>query len=64
MTFKDVKVMVIPRFGYKHINQRAGSLFAGYKETLDPSEAKWWLSIAKKEYYFTKNREITYEGQI
>lgn len=63
MTFKDAKVMVIPRFGYKHVNQRAGSLFATYKETIDPAEARWWLSTAKKEYYFPKDRKITYEVQ-
>jgi GT2 family glycosyltransferase len=63
MTFKDVRVMVIPRFGYKHVNQRSGSLFSNYKETLDPMEAKWWLSTAKKEYYFAKDRQITYETQ-
>ena len=63
MTFKDAKVMVIPRFGYKHINQRLGSLFSKYKETLDPAEARWWLSTAKKEYYFPKDRNITYEAQ-
>ena len=64
MTFKDVKIMVIPRFGYKHINQRVGSLFSSYKETLDPAEARWWLSIAKKEYYFPKDRKITYQESI
>jgi len=63
MTFKDVRVMVVPRFGYKHVNQRPGSLFSNYKETLDPIEAKWWLSTAKKEYYFPKDRQITYESQ-
>lgn len=63
MTFKDVRVMVIPRFGYKHVNQRAGSLFAGYKANLDPIEAKWWLQTAKKEYYFPNDRKITYEVQ-
>ena len=63
MTFKAAKIMVIPRFGYKHINQRAGSLFATYKETLDPIEARWWLSTAKKEYYFPKDRKITYQPQ-
>lgn len=63
MTFKDVRVMVLPRFGYKHVNQRAGALFTKYKETLDPVEARWWLSTAKKEYYFPKDRKITYEVQ-
>ena len=63
MTFKDVRVMVIPRFGYKHVNQREGSLFSNYKETLDPIEARWWLSTAKKEYYFPNDRQISYEVQ-
>jgi len=63
MTFKDVKTMVIPKFGYKHVNQRQGSLFSTYKETMDPVEAKWWLSTAKKEYYFPNDRKITYEIQ-
>lgn len=63
MTFKDVRVMSIPRFGYKHVNQRPDSLFSTYKDTIDPVEAKWWLSQAKKEYYFDKDRKITYEKQ-
>jgi E3 ubiquitin-protein ligase DOA10 len=63
MTFKAVRTMVIPRFGYMHMNQRSGSLFSSYKETLNPVEAKWWLSIAKKEYYFSNDRKITYELQ-
>lgn len=62
MTFKDARVMIIPKFGYKHLNQRTGSLFSNYKETLDPVEARWWLSTAKKEYYFPKDRKITYEA--
>lgn len=63
MTFKDVRVMGIPRFGYKHVNQRNGSLFSTYKESLDPIEARWWLAQAKKEYYFPRDRKITYEVQ-
>jgi Glycosyl transferase family 2 len=60
MTFKSLKVMVIPKFGYKHMNQRPDSLFASYKETINPVEARWWLAQAKKEYYFNKDRELTY----
>jgi len=63
MTFKSVRTMVIPRFGYKHVNQREGSLFASYKETIRPDEARWWLAQAKKEYYFNKDRSITYTEQ-
>lgn len=61
MTFKDVKTMVIPKFGYKHVNQREGSLFHSYKDEMDPTEANWWLAQAKKEYYFEKDRAITYQ---
>jgi GT2 family glycosyltransferase len=63
MTFKAIKTMVIPRFGYKHLNQRPNSLFASYKDTMNPNEAKWWLAQAKKEYYFSKDRSITYLEQ-
>lgn len=63
MAFKDVRIMTIPRFGYKHTNQRTGSLFANYKRDMDPIEAKWWLSQAKKEYYFEKDRKLTYQNQ-
>lgn len=61
LTFKDVKIMTIPKFGYKHVNQRPDSLFSTYKETMNPAEAKWWLQTAKKEYYFQNDRKITYE---
>lgn len=60
MAFKDVKITTIPRFGYKHVNQREGSLFSNYRNEMDPTEAKWWLAQAKKEYYFDKDRQITY----
>lgn len=64
MTLKSVKTMTIPRFGYKHTNQREGSLFHLYSQTMNPVEAKWWLDKAKKEQYFPKDREITYDSQI
>lgn len=60
MTYNDVRIMTIPKFGYKHRNQREGSLFAQYKNEMSPDEANWWLSQAKKEYFFTKDREISY----
>lgn len=63
MTFKALKVMVVPKFGYKHMNQRPNSLFSAYKDSMTPIEAKWWLAQAKKEYYFTKDRNITYQEQ-
>ena len=53
--------MVIPKLGYKHINNRSGSLFDEYKNTVNVLESKFWLNKAKKEYFFTEDREITYE---
>jgi GT2 family glycosyltransferase len=61
MTFKSVKTMVIPKFAYKHMNLRPESLFSKYKQELDPTESRWWLAQAKKEYYFAKDRNITYQ---
>lgn len=61
MTFKSVKTMVIPKFAYKHMNLRPDSLFSKYKQELDPTESRWWLAQAKKEYYFAKDRNITYQ---
>lgn len=60
MTFNDSRVMIIPRWGYKHINVREGSLFESYQKDMNPVEANWWLAQAKKEYYFPNEREITY----
>lgn len=64
MTFNAVKVMVIPRFGYKHQNQREGSLFSNYKTEMNSVEANWWLEQAKKEYFHANERDITYEANI
>ena len=59
-TFQATIVMVIPKFGYKHINQREGSLFSNYKDEMNPAEANWWLESAKKEYFHSEDRELTY----
>lgn len=61
MTYNSVKTMVIPKLGYKHLNQREGSLFNNYKKTIDSVEAKWWLNKAKNEFYHTNDRELSYQ---
>jgi hypothetical protein len=61
MTYNTVKVMVVPKIGYKHVNQRPGSLFNEYLETLRPDESKWWLDKAKKEYLILDDRELSYK---
>jgi len=61
MTYFSVPVMVIPKLGYKHTNNREGSLFVEYKKSIDVLESKFWVNKAKKEYFFKEDREITYE---
>lgn len=61
LTHFSARTMIIPRFGYKHVNQRKGSLFHNYKNELTPDEARWWMSLAKQEYFHQEDREITYD---
>jgi GT2 family glycosyltransferase len=66
LTHNSTKIMTIPRIGYKHINLREGSIFWNYKngeEKMNQDEAKFWIDTAKKEYFFTNEREINYEPQ-
>ena len=61
LTYQSIPVMVVPKLGYKHLNNREGSLFVEYKNTIDVLESKFLVNKAKKEYFFTEDREITYE---
>jgi glycosyltransferase involved in cell wall biosynthesis len=63
MTYNSVPVMVIPKLGYKHTNSREGSLFMKYKEELNVMESRFWQNQAKKEYFWSEDREITYERE-
>jgi hypothetical protein len=66
LTYNSVKIMSIPRLGYKHINLRQGSIFWNYKNgdtTLSEDEVKFWINSAKKEYFFVEDRNIKYEPE-
>jgi hypothetical protein len=66
MTNNNVKIMTIPRIGYKHMNLREGSIFWNYKNSddrLSEDEVKFWIDSAKKEYLYIKERDIKYEPQ-
>jgi len=66
LTYNSVKIMTIPRLGYKHVNLREGSIFWNYKfssEKILEDEVKFWIQTAKKEYFFVADRAIKYEGQ-
>lgn len=66
MTHNSIKIMSIPRIGYKHTNLRDGSIFWNYKygnDRLTEDEVKFWIESAKKEYFFINDRAIKYEPQ-
>ena len=66
MTYNSLKIMTIPKIGYKHMNLREGSLFWNYKNgevRMTQEEAKFWIDTAKKEYFYNNDREIKYEPQ-
>jgi hypothetical protein len=56
--------MTVSKIGYQHVNLRENSLFWMYKNDksmkLSEKEVKFWLEIAKKEYFFKNKREIKY----
>ena len=64
-TYNDFEIMTIPKIGYRHMNMREWSLFWNYKnhpeQKLAGEEAKFWVDLAKKEYFFTDDRRIAFE---
>jgi hypothetical protein len=67
MTYNSAKIMTIPKIGYKHINLRDESIFWDYKfgaDKLKESEVKFWVSTAKKEYFFVNDRNIKYTESV
>jgi len=67
LTYNSVRIMTIPKIGYKHMNLRDESLFWDYKygfNKMEEEEVKFWISAAKKEYFFTDDREIKYVENV
>ncbi len=58
--------MTIPKIGYKHTNLREGSIFWNYKNgesKLTDDEVSFWINSAKKEHFFTNDRNIKYVAE-
>lgn len=58
---ENKKLFVIPKVGYYHVTGRQGSLTDEYAKTISEKEADWWVDLAKKEYFFKKDRNKVYE---
>ena len=66
LTYNSVKIMTIPRIGYKHMNMREGSIFWNYKNgenKITEDEVAFWIESAKREHFFTEDRNIKYEPE-
>ena len=66
LTYFSGRIMTIPKIGYKHTSMREGSIFWNYKngeEVISEDEVKFWISTAKREYFFTEDRNIKYDAQ-
>lgn len=58
LTNKGKGVFVIPKVGYAHYLGRKDSLLENYRATISDEEARYWMNVAKKEYFFIKQREV------
>lgn len=66
ITHNSMRIMTIPKLGYKHTALREGSIFWNYKhgsDRLTENEVRFWISSAKQEYFFNEDRNIKYELQ-
>ena len=64
LTYNSANIMTIPRIGYKHMNLREGSIFWSYKngdKKITDNEVTFWIESAKKEHFFTTDRNIKFE---
>jgi len=67
LTYNSNKVMTIPRIGYKHMNLREGSIFWNYKngdQKISDKEVQFWIDSAKKEHFFTADRNIKFVPEM
>ena len=59
--YNGKKAYVIPKVGYVHFLSRPNSVSDNYTRTMKEEEAEWWMNLAKKEYFFKKDRNKTYD---
>ncbi|MBP5723705.1 MAG: hypothetical protein J6X18_09065 [Bacteroidales bacterium] len=58
MTNRKLRVMVVPKEGYKHIVGRNGSLTDIYRKEMEGTDdVQKWFDLAKREYQYTEDRK-------
>lgn len=61
--YNNKLLFVIPKVGYYHVVSREGSLSDEYAKNISEKEVNWLVDLAKKEYYFKKDRNKVYEEE-
>lgn len=58
MTNKKLRVMVVPKEGYKHIVGRENSMMDVYRKEMEGTDdVQKWFELAKREYQYTEDRK-------
>lgn len=62
-TNNDQNIIVVPKLGYLHRNNRVGSYLHSLNERgVTQEEVAFYYESSKKEFYFTKDRNIEYKA--
>lgn len=61
--YNNKRLFVIPKVGYYHMVNKDDSLSQFYRDTITEKEANWLVDLAKKEYFFKKDRNKVYEEE-
>lgn len=60
---ENKKLFVVPKIGYYHFVGRPDCLSEIYSKEISTKEAEWWIDLAKKEFFFKKDRNKVYEEE-
>ncbi len=64
-TYNEQIVFLIPKLSYLHRNGREGSYLDIIKKSnITKEEVTFWYDNAKKEFYFTRDRELSYRKEV
>ena len=56
ITNNNKKVYVIPKLGYNHLLNRENSLYDYYQKNISEEEGKFWLDLARQDYFYKTER--------
>ena len=60
---ENKRLFVIPKIGYYHFVGRKDCLSETYAKEISEKEAEWWIDLAKKEFFFKKDRNKVYSEE-